>query len=453
MNVSMILAAGEGTRMKSKCPKVLHKIAGKPILSYVVNICQEVRMDKNVVIVGHKSDQVVDYFKDQDLVFKKQPTGQGVPYGTGFAVMQGQEEFSDEDMVYVLTGDTPLIKEETLRKFMDYVDYHQQAACVLTAILPKPYGYGRIVRGDDSNILHIVEEKDASVRERAITEVNTGIFAFQGGPLKAALKELDSNNSQGELYLTDVIHHLVEAGYQVGGFTLNDEREMLGINSRAQLAVCEGIMRERINEAHMLNGVTFLDPSSTLVEYGVKIGQDTVIYPGAILQGDSEIGQACTIYGNSRIVDSKIGNNVTIDNSLIEKSVVEDGVSMGPYAHLRPNSHLEEDVHIGNFVEVKNAHLGQGTKAGHLAYIGDADVGAGVNIGCGVIFVNYNGKEKFRSTVKDGAFVGSNVNLVAPVVIEEEAYLAAGSTITKDVPSGDLAIARSQQKNISKKMD
>lgn len=449
MNLSIILAAGEGTRMKSATPKVLHKIAGKPILSYIVDICKEVDMDKNVVVVGHQADRVQEAFAGQGLVFRRQPTGEDLPYGTGYAVMQAVEEFSDDDRVYILTGDTPLMKKDSLQEFMDYASYQDLDACVLTAILDKPQGYGRIIRGDDSNILHIVEEKDASVREKAINEVNTGIFSFKGGALKQALKALNPDNSQGEFYLTDAVHHLVRAGHRVGGFTLSDEREMLGVNSRVQLATCEKIMRQRINEAHMEAGVTFLDPETSLVDSGVKIGQDSLIYPGAIIQGDTVIGKNCTIYGNSRIIDSQVGDGVTIDSSTIEESKLADGVTIGPYSHLRPGAVLEEGVHLGNFVEVKKSRLGQGTKAGHLAYIGDADVGSGVNIGCGVIFANYNGKEKLKSTVGDGAFIGSNVNLVAPVKVGSGAYVAAGSTISKDVEEGALALARAKQKNIT----
>lgn len=448
MNVSIILAAGEGTRMKSDMPKVLHKVAGKAILSYVVDNCIANAMDKTVVIVGHKKADVMDYFKDAPLTFIEQTMGEGVPYGTGYAVYCAMDEFSDEDKVYILTGDTPLFKEETIVRFRAYVESHDFDACVLTAVVSDPFGYGRIIRDQDSTIAGIVEEKDATDKEKAITEVNTGIFAFTGRALKENIGNLSSNNNQSELYLTDVIQMLKDDGKKVGGFTICDEEEMLGVNSRVQLAACEKIMRRRINKYHMENGVTFLDDASTLIDSGVKIGRDTILGPSIHLVGETTIGEGCVIQGASRIVDSTVADGAVIDSSVVEESVVGSGVTMGPYAHLRPNCVLEENVHIGNFVEVKNSHIGKGTKAGHLAYIGDGDVGENVNISCGVIFCNYNGKEKFRTTIGDNAFIGSNVNLVAPIAIGEGAFIAAGSTVSKNVEDGSLAVERSEQRMI-----
>lgn len=449
LKVSIILAAGEGTRMKSSKPKVLHEICGKPILSYVVDVCQKVEMDKTIVVVGHKSEQVRDCFSENEICFVEQPVGDEYPYGTGFAVIQTLDEFNDDDMVTVLTGDTPLITSDTLSKFLSFTEYNNYDACVMTALSENPYGYGRIVRSNNSSIEKIVEEKDANEQEKAINEINTGIFAFKGSVLKKYLYQLDTDNSQGELYLTDIIRLLQSDNGRIGGFIIGDEQEMLGINSRVQLAECDRVMRKRINEQHMMNGVTIIDPYATIIESEVSIGKDTIIYPGAVIQKGSIIGENVTIYGSTRIRKSKIGDNVVIDNSLIEESIVEDNVTIGPNAHLRPKSHLKENVHIGNFVEVKNAVIGKDTKAGHLAYIGDADIGNSVNIGCGVIFANYNGKEKFRSTVEDHAFIGSNTNIVAPVQIGKEAYIAAGSTITKEVKAGELSVERSRQKNIS----
>lgn len=448
MKISIILAAGEGTRMKSKTPKVLHKVAGKALLSYVVDNCVANGMDKTVVIVGHKSEEVRNHFAGSQVIFREQPVGEGIPYGTGFAVKCAEEEFEDEDTVFILTGDTPLFKEETIRRFMNFAEKGDFDGCVLTSIVQDPFGYGRIIRGQDSAIVGIIEEKDASDKEKAITEVNTGIFAFKGAALKSTLGMLETDNSQMELYLTDVVKHLVRAGKKVAGFVIGDEEEMLGINSRVQLARCEAVMRRRINEKHMQNGVTILCPETTIIDDQVRIGKDTLIYPGVILSGNTEIGEDVTLIGNTRVVDSKIGSNVTIDNSLIEESIIEDDVTIGPFAHLRPKSHLMKKVHLGNFVEVKNSTLGMGTKAGHLAYIGDGDVGENVNISCGVIFANYNGKEKFRTEVGNDAFIGSNVNLVAPVKVGDTAFVAAGSTVTKDVEGGDLAVERAKQVNI-----
>ncbi len=449
MNVSIILAAGEGTRMKSDMPKVLHKVAGKAILSYVVDNCTANAMDKNVVIVGHKKDDVIEYFKDAPLKFIEQKVGEGIPYGTGYAVACALDEFSDEDMVYILTGDTPLFKEKTIAKFMDYAQSHDFDACVLTAVVSDPFGYGRIIRGQDSTIAGIVEEKDATDKEKAITEVNTGIFAFKGRSLKENIGNLSANNKQSELYLTDVIQMLNDKGKKIGGFTMCDEEEMLGINSRVQLAACEKIMRRRINRYHMDNGVTFTDQDATLIDFDVEIGRDTILGPNVHLEGKTTVGEGCVIRGESRIVDSTVADEVTIESSVIEQSQVGRGVTMGPFAHLRPNSVLEENVHIGNFVEVKNSHIGKGSKAGHLAYIGDGDVGENVNISCGVIFCNYNGRKKFRTTVGDNAFIGSNVNLVAPITIGEGAFIAAGSTISKNVDDENLAVERSEQKMIA----
>ena len=449
MNVSIILAAGEGTRMKSAMPKVLHKVAGKAILSYVVDNCTANAMDKNVVIVGHKKDDVIEYFKDAPLKFIEQKVGEGIPYGTGYAVACAMDEFSDEDMVYILTGDTPLFKEKTIAKFMDYAQSHDFDACVLTAVVSDPFGYGRIIRGQDSTIAGIVEEKDATDKEKAITEVNTGIFAFKGLALKENIGNLSTNNKQSELYLTDVIQMLNDKGKKIGGFTMCDEEEMLGINSRVQLAACEKIMRRRINRYHMDNGVTFTDQDATLIDFDVEIGRDTILGPNVHLEGKTTVGEGCVIRGESRIVDSTVADEVTIESSVIEQSQVGRGVTMGPFAHLRPNSVLEENVHIGNFVEVKNSHIGKGSKAGHLAYIGDGDVGENVNISCGVIFCNYNGRKKFRTTVGDNAFIGSNVNLVAPITIGEGAFIAAGSTISKNVDDESLAVERSEQKMIA----
>ena len=448
MIVSIVLAAGEGTRMKSSTPKVLHKIAGKPLVEYVIRSAKDAGSEKTVVIVGHKSDLVSKELENQDVVVRQQPMSEDVPYGTGFAVMQALDCFKDDDVVVVLTGDTPLITSCTLEDFIQSFKKNDYEACVLTANLKDPTGYGRIIRKENSSIGKIVEEKDASDKEKAVQEVNSGIFAFKGSALRHALKYLETDNAQGELYLTDVIKILNEEGHRIGAYILKDANEMLGINSRIQLAHVEKLMRRRINDRHMMNGVSLLDPEITIIEDDVEIGNDTVIYPGAILSGKTKIGKNCLLYGNTRIKDSVIGDDVVLDNVLVEESRIHNHVKLGPYAHIRPNSEIHDHVKIGNFVEVKNASLGEGTKAGHLAYIGDAEVGKEVNIGCGTIFVNYNGLEKFHTEVGDHAFIGSNSNLVAPVEIEDYGYIAAGSTITKKVEEGQLSIERGKQKNI-----
>lgn len=448
MNISVILAAGEGTRMKSKIPKVLHEVCGKPILEYVINASKGASVEKNVVIVGHGGDIVREYFKEEPIIFKTQPIGDGVPYGTGFAVMQAMEDIDDSSTVVILYGDTPLITESTIDELINYHSKNQFKATVLTAILDDPTGYGRIIREDTGDILKIVEQKDASEEEKKIKEINSGIYCFDGKLLKYALGKIDNNNAQNEYYVTDVIGILKEEGHKVGAYIIENSTEIHGVNSRVQLAFSEEVMRKRISEYHMVNGVTIINPDNTYIEDGVKIGRDTIIYPGVSLEGNTEIGEDCIIGSNSRIVESMIHNNVSIESSTIENSIVGENTHIGPYAHLRPNSNIGKNAKIGNFVEVKNSTLKDNTKASHLAYIGDADIGHDVNIGCGVVFVNYNGKEKFRTTVGDNAFVGSNSNLVAPVNVESWGYVAAGSTITKEVPEGTLSIARAEQKNI-----
>ncbi len=446
MSMSIILAAGEGTRMKSDIPKTLHKVCGKEMIKYVIEAAENSGIEKNIVVLGHGKEKVGHNIKDMNVITVEQPIGANAPYGTGFAVMSALDFINDDDTVIILCGDGPLIRKETLSAFMKYHEDRGCAASIMTACLDNPKGYGRIVRSDDA-IMNIIEEKDASEEVKKIKEINTGIYCFSGKLLKYALSKIDTDNSQREYYLTDTIKVLNNGNYKVGGWILEDSTDIKAVNDRIQLAEVTKIMQERINKKHMLSGVTIIDPENTHIEESVVIGSDTVIYPGTILEGKTAIGSCCTIGPNARIIDSNVKNNVTIESSKVIEAVIDDGTNVGPFAYLRPGTELGKNVKIGDFVEVKKSIIGDNSKSSHLAYIGDAEVGKDVNIGCGVVFVNYDGKNKHKTTVGDGAFIGSNSNLVAPVNIQKGGYVACGSTITDDVEEGDLAIARARQVN------
>jgi bifunctional UDP-N-acetylglucosamine pyrophosphorylase/glucosamine-1-phosphate N-acetyltransferase len=447
MSMSIILAAGEGTRMKSDLPKTLHKVCGKEMIKYIIEASLNSGIEKNIVVLGHGKEKVGHNIKDMNVQSVEQPIGEGYPYGTGYAVMAAENYIDDEETVLILCADGPLVKKETLIDFMNYHFESNCAASVMTAYLDNPKGYGRIVRKPDKSIDEIVEEKDASEEIKNIKEINTGIYCFKGELLKYALKKITKNNSQNEYYLTDTIKVLNNEGAKIGGWLLEDADDIKAVNDRVQLAEVTKIMQKRINQRHMYSGVTIIDPDSTYIDDTVKIGRDTVIYPNTYLEGGTVIGSNCTIGPNSRIIDSTVRNNVTVESSKVIESYIDDGTNVGPFAYLRPGSNLGKNVKIGDFVEVKKSIIGDNSKSSHLAYIGDAEVGKNVNIGCGVVFVNYDGKKKHKTIVGDGAFVGSNSNLVAPVTIEKGGYVAAGSTITVDVKEGDLAIARARQVN------
>lgn len=448
MKVSVILAAGEGTRMKSKKPKVLHEILGRPMLFYVLNSCKHSQVEKNLVVVGHNKEKVCKAFEDeQDVEFIEQPIGDNVPYGTGYAVMNALDKIEDDDTVIILNGDTPIISNSTISCFLRYHEERNNDITVLSADMKDPTNYGRIVRDENANVVAIVEEKDASEKQKLIREINSGIFAFKGSSLRSALQKINTDNAANELYITDTLEILVKEGKRVDSFKLRDTREILGVNSRYELSIAAEILQKKINKEYMINGVGIIDPKSTYIEYGATIERDVMIYPGTRIDRKSVIKEGAEIY-SSTIKNSTIGEDVIIRSSEIEDSSIGRGTTVGPYAHLRPNSHVGENCKIGNFVEVKNSNVGDGSKMSHLAYIGDADVGSGVNIGCGVVFVNYDGRDKFRAKVGDNAFIGSNANLVAPIEVEDYGYVAAGSTITKKVLKGQLSLERAPQKNI-----
>jgi len=439
--LAVILAAGEGKRMKSQKSKVLHKVAGKPIVEWVYNAIKEAGIDECIMVVGHKAEQVREYMQDKvKYVFQEEQLG------TGHAVMQAEKYLAGrEGYVFVLCGDAPLITSKTISETLKFHRDNNCSATVITAEKDDPSGYGRIVRDEDGNVLRIVEHKDADDRVRNIKEINSSMYCFTISSLLTALKKINNNNSQGEYYLTDTLEILINEGLKVGAVKVENSWEVLGINDRIQLAEVTEIMRRRILEEHMRSGVTVIDPASTYIDGGIHIGMDTIIYPGTILEGDTVIGENCVIGPNSRIVGSKIGNNVEITNSVVLESSIDDGTHVGPFAYIRPGSSVGKCVKIGDFVEIKNSNIGDDTKISHLTYVGDADVGENVNLGCGVVFVNYDGKKKHRTVVEDNAFVGCNTNLVSPVIVRENAYIAAGSTITEEVPKNSLAIARSRQ--------
>ncbi|QPC47976.1 bifunctional UDP-N-acetylglucosamine diphosphorylase/glucosamine-1-phosphate N-acetyltransferase GlmU [Mangrovibacillus cuniculi] len=440
---AIILAAGQGTRMKSSLYKVLHPVCGKPMVEHVVDQVKSLNMSEVVTIVGHGAEKVTAYLEG-----KSSFALQSEQLGTAHAVQQAAEKLEGKSGVtMVLCGDTPLITAATMQALMDQHISVGAKATVLTANLEDPTGYGRVVRDESGHVSRIVEHKDASEQERAISEINTGTYCFDNAALFEALKLVKNDNVQGEYYLPDVLEILKDQGEIISAYQTPNFNETIGVNDRVALSQAETLMRKRINEEHMRNGITIIDPLTTYIESDVVIGRDTIVLPGTFIKQGSEIGENCTVGPQSEIVASKIGNHTTIRQSVVTESEVGDDVQVGPFAHIRPNSKVENEAKVGNFVELKKAQLGKGSKVSHLSYMGDANIGDGVNIGCGTITVNYDGTSKYVTTIEDGAFVGCNTNLIAPVTVEKGAYVAAGSTITEDVPSESLAIARARQVN------
>ncbi|GEK91630.1 bifunctional UDP-N-acetylglucosamine diphosphorylase/glucosamine-1-phosphate N-acetyltransferase GlmU [Alkalibacterium kapii] len=440
---AVILAAGQGTRMKSKLYKVMHPVMGKPMVEHVVDQARDADIDTIVTVTGVGAETV-----QERLSSKSQYVLQEEQLGTAHAVLQAEPVLKNEEgTTLVICGDTPLLTKETLDGLMKHHESAGAKATVLTAHADDPFGYGRVIRSEDGSVLKIVEQKDASEEEQAVQEINTGTYCFDNQALFSALKEVGNDNVQGEYYLPDVMEILKNKQELVSAYQLDHKEEALGVNDRVALAKASQLMKQRINEQHMRNGVTLIDPDNTYIERDVKIGQDTVIEPGVYLKGQTVIGEDCTIGAHSIIVDSTIHSDVEVKSSLIEESVMESHSDIGPNSHLRPQSVIKEAVHIGNYVEIKKATIGKKSKVGHLTYVGDATLGENINLGCGTIFVNYDGKKKHHIKVGDNSFVGCNANLIAPVTIEDNSYIAAGSTITDNVPSETLAIARSRQTN------
>ena len=442
-NYAVILAAGKGTRMKSDLPKVLHKVAGISMLEHVFRSVNAINPEKTVTVVGHKAELV-----EQVLAGQTDFVRQTEQLGTGHAVMMAEPVLENlTGQTLVIAGDTPLITGESLKNLIDFHINHKNVATILTAEADNPFGYGRIVRNQHGEVLKIVEQKDASDFEQQIKEINTGTYVFDNASLFKALKNINTNNAQGEYYITDVIGIFRENGEKVGAYTLKDFDESLGVNDRVALATAEGVMRRRINKQHMVNGVSFVNPDATYIDVDVEIAPEVQLEANVTLKGQTKIGAETILTNGTYIVDSEIGERAVITNSMIEESSVADGVTVGPYAHIRPSSSLAKDVHVGNFVEIKGSSIGENTKAGHLTYIGNSEVGANVNFGAGTITVNYDGQNKYKTIIGDNVFVGSNSTIIAPVELGDNSLVGAGSTIDKDVPANAIAIGRSRQIN------
>ncbi len=432
---AVVLAAGKGKRMHSDLPKVLHLLCGQPLLTYVLDALSAAGIARPIVVVGHSADSV------------RTAAGGGVEFieqreqlGTGHAVMQALPRLEGgTGPVLVLYGDTPLLQPETIHALLDLHRSSGAAATMLTAALDDPSGYGRIIRGSSGAVARIVEEAEATPDEARLREINAGTYVFDPAALREALSKLRPDNTQGEYYLTDTIAALLAAGRRVGAL-LADAEQAMGINSRRELAAAETVMRRRILERLMDAGVTIIDPATTYVHGGVRVGRDTVIHPQSYLEGATIVGSRCTIGPQARLVDAVLDDSVTVVASSVTKSQVGEGTSIGPYSHLRPDNRVGRFVEIGNYAEMKNSTVGDYTKVHHMSYLGDATVGTRVNIGAGTITCNYDGKGKYPTVIEDGAFIGSDSMLIAPVRIGRGAVTGAGAVVNKDVPPGGVAV-------------
>jgi bifunctional UDP-N-acetylglucosamine pyrophosphorylase/glucosamine-1-phosphate N-acetyltransferase len=443
---TVVLAAGKGTRMKSAQPKVLHRLAGLPLIEHVLRTADELGAAETVLVVGHGADEVRAALGHRESL---QYVLQSPQLGTGHAVLQTETVLTGKKgTILLLYADVPLLQSGTLRRLVEHHRETRAAATVLTTVVDDPQGYGRIVRDEQGQIERIVEERDASGEHRAIREINSGIYALEIDQLFESLRRLATDNAQGEYYLTDLVSMYRRAGRTVETFCADDPDELRGVNNRIDLAELGIVLFDRKRRALMLDGVTLDDPSTTFVEPDVSVGADTVIGPGVSLTGSTTIGERCRIHAGVRLTDATLESDVTIlDHSVITQSIVRAHASVGPLAHLRPGTDVGEGAHIGNFVELKKTRFGSRSKAGHLSYLGDATIGADVNIGAGTITCNYDGEKKHQTVIEDGVFVGSDSQLVAPVTIGRDAYVGAGSSITEDVPPESLAVARARQTN------
>ncbi len=442
---AVILAAGKGTRMKSALPKVLHPICGQPMLHYPLQAARQAGFERLCVVIGHQSERVREHFADSEIDWVEQRE----QLGTGHALMCAAESLAGfSGTLLLLCGDVPLLEGDTLESLLAFHRDEQAAVTVLTAEMPNPSGYGRIIR-EGEQVLKIVEEKDASEQQKRIGEINTGTYLFAAEFVFSALQNLNTDNAQGEYYLTDVVAAAAAAGKRVRGVCVNEPSEVMGINDRCQLAEAEAVMRWRLNSALMRDGVSMIDPTTVYVDAGVQVGADTVLHPNVQLRGKTRIGAGCIVETGVVVVDSSVADGCQLKaGSAIEEAQIGPTCKVGPMAHLRPGTVLTGNNKIGNFVETKKALLGEGSQSSHLTYIGDAEVGRNVNFGCGTITCNYDGAQKHQTTIEDDVFIGSDVQFVAPVKIGRNSLIGAGSTITKDVPADSLAISRAEQKNI-----
>lgn len=445
MKCAIILAGGKGTRMKAECPKVMCRVLFEPMIKYVADAVRDAGIEDICVITGYRHNEVEDYLAEYDSSIKT--ALQEPQLGTGHAVMQADEFIKShlDDDILILNGDGPLMDAETINKAYDYHNSNNNVITLISAVVEDTNGIGHVKRDENGVLLRIVEHKDATPEEKLINEANAGCYWFSGRALDYALSNITNENAQNEYYLTDSLEILINKGENAGAYVVENNEVVLGANDRKQLHDLNEIMRRNINDSLMINGVDIPCTDGVMIGKNVKIGNSTVILPNTIIIGDTVIGNNCTIGPNSYLDNAVVGDDVILDNCKILDSTVENGVDAGPFVKVRANSVLKKGVHIGNFVEVKNSVVGEGSKSAHLTYIGDSDVGADVNFGCGTVTCNYDGKNKSRCIINDGAFIGCNTNLIAPVEVGERAYIAAGSTITDSIPDDALSVARARQ--------
>ncbi len=440
MKSAIIMAAGKGTRMNSTLPKVMHELCSKPMIEHILDHLYEIKVEKIVTVVGYGHEVIEEAMHDKCMFALQEPQ-----LGTGHAAMQAKVLEKYTGLTLVANGDCPRIQSSTYQKMYDECESAQMT--VLTAILDDPKSYGRVVRNSEGYIQRIVEFKDCNEEEKKIKEINTGIYCFDNQVLFENLKEIKDENAQKEYYITDLVQILNEKNMKVKAVVIDDPKEAEGINDRVELADANSWLQRKINEKWMREGVTMINPNATYIGCDVTLEKDVIIYPNCTLLGKTKIQSGTTLLPNCFLVDASIGKNCTIDSSRIVNSEIRDDVTVGPYAHIRLESIVDDKNRIGNFVELKKTYIGVDSRCAHLTYLGDSDIGSKVNIGCGVVTVNYDGKNKSRTIVKDGAFIGSNVNLIAPIEVGENAVIAAGSTVNRNVESGSMAIARAKQEN------